>query len=1097
MTSPNDVAFARRALEHGWITAAQIEEVLEDANRVAEHRGSGIAPFFRDRGYLTPVQIWDIEEEEGRRIVRCLECGRKYNVFRNRPGARFACRGCAGTIVAPEKPSEQSKRTVEAPSIVLESDAEIPAVGTEISRIGRFSILRELGRGGMGVVYLARDPRLDREVALKVMLSAELADDTDRKRFLREARLAAEARHPNIVFVHDVGEDAGVLYIAMEYVEGCRLDRAVKRWRPEPALATQLVAKIARAVSCLHEHGIVHRDLKPQNVVLRAEREPILMDFGLARHLARGDTLTVTGAVFGTPQYMSPEQAQGETQKIGPPTDVWALGGILYFCLTGQAPFEGPSKANVYWRISREAVPPPSSLNPAVDEALDDIVLRCLAKRAAFRWPSAAHFAEALEAYGRGVRPSGRHEPPGASVKSRELLEEFREGLTAEERWLADQRALGRSWNELALETGEGPDAVRMRLARAVERVSEGLQTADKAVDESQAVETPGRTSTGSARRIPGWMWIVGIACWAAAAILVAPWSPPVPVWLLVAGIACWAAATILVARWGSRPGRHKARSTRVKTEDPRALDRQGADKAAGESQAAETPGGTSTGFARRIRVFLSHAGIALRIGAAIGIYAIWLIVIFLFGEPPPPPPPQAPQFTATLAIEQEIPLEEKDESREEEKELDPEKEPTEHPVQKDNAVESDQDKTDNDDEDREGKGKDVDAMFHTPFAAMWTDAAIGWGGGASGAFAGRFGGKEDLVASGGGRGTQSAVDMGLRWLAAHQDKSRGMWDSDDFQAQCKKNTCSGRGTEWCDPGQTGLALLAFLGAGHTHQQGKYQETVKLALQYLKDIQDQEGCFGPRNNNYMYNHAIACLAVAEAYGMTKSPLLKESAQRGIDFIVSAQNPGFGWRYKTKPGDNDTSVTGWVVMALKSAKVSELSVPSDTFYGAQNWLDSVTDDQYYRTGYIQRGDKGARYRYLNEKFMRTESCTAISIISRVFMSSERSEPRSEQGDLLSQSLPTWDTNGGPGGTSKIDFDYWYWGTLAMFQLGGDYWKTWNESMKTAIVSHQRKDGDERGSWDPIDAWGSEGGRVYATSVNVLSLEIYYRYARVFE
>ncbi|MBI4616253.1 MAG: hypothetical protein HY720_21745, partial [Planctomycetes bacterium] len=200
----------------------------------------------------------------------------------------------------------------------------------------------------------------------------------------------------------------------------------------------------------------------------------------------------------------------------------------------------------------------------------------------------------------------------------------------------------------------------------------------------------------------------------------------------------------------------------------------------------------------------------------------------------------------------------------------------------------------------------------------------------------------------------------------------------------------------------------------------------------------------------------------------------------------------------KPGDNDTSVTGWAVMALKSARVSELSVPKEAFEGAKNWLDSVTDDQYRRTGYMQKGDTGARPREQIGKFAPAETCSAISIMSRVFMGAERGEPLLKaQGDLLSQNLPRWDTNGGPGGTSRIDFYYWYYGTLAMFQLGDDYWKTWNEAMKTAIVGHQRKDGDERGSWDPIDVWGNEGGRVYATALNVLSLEIYYRYDRAFK
>ncbi len=481
----------------------------------------------------------------------------------------------------------------------------------------------------------------------------------------------------------------------------------------------------------------------------------------------------------------------------------------------------------------------------------------------------------------------------------------------------------------------------------------------------------------------------------------------------------------------------------------------------------------------------------------SIAVHAI-LITIALYFAVPEQVEQKTTEFTATL--EQEEPPEEppKEEAWEEEKELENELEPTENPVYKDNAVEADHNETANEEDNHMSKGENMDAVSDTPFKGKSTNSAIGLGGGAGGAFGGRLGGRENLVARGGGGGTQSAVEMGLKWLDNHQDKTTGSWDSDDFQAQCKKNTCSGRGSEWCDPGQTGLALLAFLGAGHTHTNGKYKDTVKLALKYLKDIQDADGLFGAQQGHFLYNHCIAALAMAEAYGMTKSPLIKDSAQRGIDYLVKAQNPGFGWRYKVQPGDNDTSVTGWAVMALKSAKVAEMPVPHEAFDGAKNWLDSVTDDQYYRTGYIQRGDTGARLQSQMGKYSPAESCTSISIMSRVFMGADRGDPLLKgQGDLLSQNLPMWDTNGGPGGTSKIDYYYWYYGTLAMFQLGGDYWKTWNNAMKNAIVKHQRTDGDERGSWDPIDAWGSEGGRVYSTAVNVLSLEIYYRYERVFK
>jgi hypothetical protein len=249
----------------------------------------------------------------------------------------------------------------------------------------------------------------------------------------------------------------------------------------------------------------------------------------------------------------------------------------------------------------------------------------------------------------------------------------------------------------------------------------------------------------------------------------------------------------------------------------------------------------------------------------------------------------------------------------------------------------------------------------------------------------------------------------------------------------------------------------------------------------------------------MYNHTIAALAIAEAYGLTQSPMLRASAQRGVDFLAKSQNPGLAWRYQVQPGDNDSSVTGWAVMVLKSAKIAGLDVPQDCFEGPRKWFDSVTDEQYYRTGYLSKGDRGARLESQEGKFATSEAMTAVAVMSRVFLGAEKTDPQLQGGAMnLLDSLPEWSTDGGPGGTSKIDFYYWYYGTLAMFQMGGNYWKRWNASMKTALVDHQQMEKGTclRGSWDPVGAWGGSGGRVYATAINVLSLEIYYRYERVF-
>ncbi|MCK6481999.1 MAG: terpene cyclase/mutase family protein [Planctomycetaceae bacterium] len=381
------------------------------------------------------------------------------------------------------------------------------------------------------------------------------------------------------------------------------------------------------------------------------------------------------------------------------------------------------------------------------------------------------------------------------------------------------------------------------------------------------------------------------------------------------------------------------------------------------------------------------------------------------------------------------------------------------------------------------------------PFEGAGQNADIGIGGGAGGMFGGRRGGHRNLKMEG-GAGTEGATEAGLEWLKNHQSPG-GYWDTDGFEALCKKNKCGGPGTALYDPGNSGLALLAFLGYGETHKTPRYGHVVRNGLKYLKGIQDAEGCFGPRTStHFTYNHAIGALAMAEAYGLTQSPLFKATAQNGINFVAQCQNPYLAWRYGVKPQDNDTSVTGWMVMALKSAVGAGLDVDPGTFEGAKAWLDKVTEPEYGRAGYTARGNGPARPQELMDKFPadKSESLTAVAILTRIFCGATKDDEYVKKGaDLCLKSLPVWDEAAG-----TIDFYYWYYGTLAMFQVGGQHWAKWNESMKKAIIDQQRmdKNDDRYGSWDPIDPWGPEGGRVYSTSCNVLCLEVYYRYARVF-
>ncbi len=418
-----------------------------------------------------------------------------------------------------------------------------------------------------------------------------------------------------------------------------------------------------------------------------------------------------------------------------------------------------------------------------------------------------------------------------------------------------------------------------------------------------------------------------------------------------------------------------------------------------------------------------------------------------------------------------------------------------EDPVIKDAKV-SDHVETDDDMDDSESLG-DPRYISDAPFDGPGDNGTIGIGGGAGGAFGGGRGGRRNLKTNGGGSKTETAVDLALEWLKNHQSPG-GHWDSDGFDEMCKLNKCDGHGEAVYDPGLSGLSLLCFLGAGKTHVAGEYKDTVKNGLRYLKQIQDSEGCFGPRTSqHFQYNHTTAALAMTEAYGVTGSRLFEESAQKGVDFVHASQNPYLAWRYGVRDGDNDTSVTGWAVMVLKSAKMAGLVVDGGAFRGATAWIDKMTEPEFGRVGYQRRGGQPARTTEMTERFPaeQSEALTGVGVLVRIFAGEDptKSEFVQKGADLMLKKPPVWDVDRG-----TIDFYYWYYATLAMFQVGGNHWDKWNDSMKTSLVANQRttKGEDEIGSWDPVDPWAAEGGRIYSTAVNCLSLEVYYRYGRVF-
>ena len=261
---------------------------------------------------------------------------------------------------------------------------------------GRYTIERELGRGGMATVYLARDLKHDRLVALKV-LHAELAAALGAERFLREIRLAARLQHPHVLSVHDSGEAAGQLWFTMPYVEGESLRDRLERERQLPmADALRIAREAAEALDYAHRHGVIHRDVKPENILL-AEGHSLLADFGIARTLQGSDRLTETGMAVGTPAYMSPEQASGE-RAVDARTDVYALGCVLYEMLAGHPPFFGTTAREIVARHTLDPVPPLRPSRPDLPAAIERATFKALAKTPADRFPTAGAFGDALTA---------------------------------------------------------------------------------------------------------------------------------------------------------------------------------------------------------------------------------------------------------------------------------------------------------------------------------------------------------------------------------------------------------------------------------------------------------------------------------------------------------------------------------------------------------------------------------------------------------------------------------------------------------------------------------------------------------------------------
>ena len=263
---------------------------------------------------------------------------------------------------------------------------------------GGYEIEGELGRGGMGVVYLARQIKLNRRVALK-MLTGHYGPD-ELQRFLAEAETAAGLHHTNIAHIYEVGEHDGAPFYSLEYVEGGSIADRLRKELPTPRDAAQLLIQVARALHFAHQNGVVHRDMKPANVLLDTDGVPKVADFGIAKRLKEDTQLTVSGAVIGTPTYMAPEQAKGASRHVGPAADIYSLGAILYEMLAGRPPFlPDDSETAITVRVLTEDPVSPAWHRPEIPRDLEVICMKCLEKEPRDRYESAAAFAEDLRRF--------------------------------------------------------------------------------------------------------------------------------------------------------------------------------------------------------------------------------------------------------------------------------------------------------------------------------------------------------------------------------------------------------------------------------------------------------------------------------------------------------------------------------------------------------------------------------------------------------------------------------------------------------------------------------------------------------------------------
>jgi formylglycine-generating enzyme required for sulfatase activity len=457
LTRKAEGIFGKIAVQLGYITSQDMHICLrEQAQLEGEGKTARIGEICIGKGFLDVDQVRHILKVQKMDILACVSCGAQFNVAGFESGQKIRCGACGAVLSVPEKLAEVGveSETIVAPKkapppqtdvksvaeSLLKSDApslKPPSVSmqapverkTDVMRSRGFAgyeIMGEIARGGMGIVYKAKQRGLNRIVALKVLIAGEDASEELIQRFKFEAESAASLRHPNIVAIREFGEDAGRHYFTMDFIEGQDLSELSKAGLLTVKAALTITKKVALALQYAHSQGKIHRDVKPKNIIIDDHGEPHITDFGLARNVRKDSSVTQAGAVMGTPTYMPPEQAQGDLEKIGPAADVYSLGATLYELLTGRPPFEGRNAVNILNQVLNKDPVSPRKIKPNIPVDVETIVLKAMEKEISRRYACAGEFAEDLRRFLEGeailARPASFGYLVAKTVKRNKIL---------------------------------------------------------------------------------------------------------------------------------------------------------------------------------------------------------------------------------------------------------------------------------------------------------------------------------------------------------------------------------------------------------------------------------------------------------------------------------------------------------------------------------------------------------------------------------------------------------------------------------------------------------------------------------------------------